>query len=181
MGFWHPGVCVLVYSCSNILAVVHKHLTCGPFLPTKRSKTNSGFPSQCFSPKNHFFCLLTVSLFVGSQTGPLYIKSKQRLQTETDHSRLGGDRFDKQGNLACVGWLRDEKISTPASHNLKCLYKGHKGVQSCTQPSFFSGCVLENNSACGNGRQNGTLCIPRRCTGKGVRSLPLPGSSLLVS
>lgn len=96
---------VLMPQCCDILAAVHKHLTCGPFLPTKRSKANSVFPSQCLSLKTHFFCLLTVSLFVGSQTGLPYTEGKQRLQREADHSRLVGDRFNKQGNLACVGWL----------------------------------------------------------------------------
>lgn len=65
-----------------------------------------------------------------------YMKSKNKLEKEADHSRLVGGTFNKQGNLtqeACLGWLKEDCISTPACQNHRNSYGGLIGVQSWIQ------------------------------------------------
>lgn len=46
---------------------------------------------QKFSKLRSFSC--------GFRNWPLYMEGQERLKKEADHSRLGGGRFRKQGNL----------------------------------------------------------------------------------
>ena len=103
--------------------VVHKHLTNGPLLPSKRLMANSGFPPQMplsqdpflHSPgwfTNGWFAILGAS--PGEiQNGPLYMEGKERMKKDAHLFRLEGVRFNKQGNLHMRLAARRLDLHTP--------------------------------------------------------------------
>lgn len=73
--------------------------------------------------------------------------------------------------------MPEEEISAPAHQNLKNLYKGLNGVQSCTLSDGLNKAAFLNSAL--TVAAVGTMYIPR--TGAGVRRLQLPKSSSWVN
>lgn len=91
-----------------------------------------------------------------------YIEHRERSKKDIDHSRLVGDRFNKQENLCDLFWqLQDEWISIPASQILEVMYtEAFTEFNNVFSPDslnsilLFQGYVFENGSHCGNGTQS---------------------------
>ena len=93
---------------------------------------------------------------------PSYSEVKKRWKKEEDHSRLiRGGRFSKGGNLYSrldLATIRQVDLCTHLSKSSKLIEALTKfshvfGPDGLNIIIFFQGCVLENDSHCGNGGQ----------------------------